>query len=144
MGSINRVSILGRLGADPETRQAGGSTVCNMRIATDDRWTDRDGNKQEKTEWHRVTAWGRTAEACGQYLRKGSQAFVEGSLETKEWTDKDGNKRYTTEIKARNVVFVGSRGDGQRQGGGQQGSRQGQGNYSAPSASTLDDDDLPF
>jgi len=113
MGSINKVILIGHLGADPEVRYtAGGSAVANLRIATTERFKDRDGNQQEKTEWHRVVVWGQQAEHCGQYLTKGRQVYIEGSIETREWTDKEGTKRYTTEIKARSVVFLGS-GDGQ-------------------------------
>jgi len=118
MGCVNRVSILGHLGADPELRNTkGGTAVCNLRVATSEKWKDRDGNMQEKTEWHRIVVWGKQAESCGKYLSRGRQVFVEGSLETREWNDRDGNKRQTTEIKARNVVFLGSGGGGNSGGG---------------------------
>ena len=113
MGSVNKVILIGNLGADPELRRtASGYSVCNLRIATTDRYRDRDDNPQEKTEWHRVVVWGRQAEHCKEYLRKGRQVYVEGSLETHSWEDRDGNKRYTTEVRARQVVFLGSRDTG--------------------------------
>uniref|UniRef100_A0A6M3J7B1 Putative single-stranded DNA-binding protein n=1 Tax=viral metagenome TaxID=1070528 RepID=A0A6M3J7B1_9ZZZZ len=113
MGSVNKAIILGFLGADPEVRTIGnGQTVANLRVATTEKWTDKGGQRQEKTEWHRVVVWGQQAEHCGQYLTKGRQVYIEGSIETRKWSDKDGNERQSTEIKARSVVFLGS-GDGQ-------------------------------
>ena len=97
--SVNKVILLGRLGQDPELKYTpGGSAVCNFSIATTEAWTDKQGQKQEKTEWHRVVVWGKLAELCNQYLAKGRQAFLEGRLQTRSWDDKDGHKRYTTEI----------------------------------------------
>jgi len=119
MGSVNKVILIGNLGADPEVRYTGGGTpVANLRIATTDRWRDREGNPQERTEWHRIVVWGKQAEHCQKYLSRGRQVYVEGSLETREWNDRDGNKRYTTEVKARQVVFLGGRGEGGGGGGG--------------------------
>ncbi len=110
MPSLNNVQIMGHLGTDPEVRStAGGSAVCNLRIATTEKWT-KDGQQHEKTEWHRVVVWGAQADNCGKYLRKGSLTYIEGSLETREWTDKEGVKRYTTEIKARRVLFLERKG----------------------------------
>jgi len=119
MASLNKVILIGNLGLDPEVRYtAGGSAVANLRVATTDRFRDRDGNVQEKTEWHRVVVWGRQAEQAKEYLRKGRQIYVEGALETREWTDKEGMKRYTTEIKARQILFLGPReGGGEGSGG---------------------------
>ncbi len=118
--SVNKAILVGRLGGDPEIRHTqGGNTVCNFRIATDERWTDKSGQKQEKTEWHRIVVWGKQAESCGQYLQKGRQVYVAGSIETREWTDKNGQRRWTTEIKARNVRFLSD-------GGGQERAPQGQ------------------
>jgi len=109
MSGINKVIILGRLGADPEIRYTQqGTPVCNFRMVTS--YKSRDGDEQ--TEWHRVVAWGRLAEVCGEYLSKGRQAYVEGELQTRKWEDKNGVERYTTEIRAFRVEFVGSRGDG--------------------------------
>jgi single-strand DNA-binding protein len=106
--SVNKVIILGRLGQDPELKYTpGGAPVCNFSLATTEAWTDKSGQKQEKTEWHRIVVWGKLAELCNQYLSKGRQAFVEGRLQTRSWDDKDGNKRYTTEINASTVQFIG-------------------------------------
>ncbi len=106
--SVNKVILLGRLGQDPELKYTpGGSPVCNFSLATTESWTDKQGAKQEKTEWHRVVVWGKLAELCNQYLAKGRQAFLEGRLQTRSWDDKEGNKRYTTEILASTVQFIG-------------------------------------
>lgn len=106
--SVNKVIILGRLGQDPEMKFIpNGSAVCNFSLATTESWVDKSGQKQERTEWHRVVVWGKLAELCNQYLAKGRQAFVEGKLQTRSWDDKDGNKRYTTEILASTVQFIG-------------------------------------
>lgn len=106
--SVNKVILLGRLGQDPELKYTpGGAAVCNFSLATTEAWTDKQGQKQEKTEWHRVVVWGKLAELCNQYLAKGRQAFLEGRLQTRSWDDKDGNKRYTTEILANTVQFIG-------------------------------------
>jgi single-strand DNA-binding protein len=105
--SINKVMLIGRLGQDPELKYTpSGAAVCNFSMATSDSWTDKAGQKQERTEWHRIVVWGKLAELCNQYLAKGRQAFVEGSLQTRSW-EKDGVKRYTTEINGRNVQFLG-------------------------------------
>ncbi|MBL7664765.1 MAG: single-stranded DNA-binding protein [Bacteriovoracaceae bacterium] len=107
--SVNKVIILGRLGQDPELKYTPtGSAVCNFSVATSDNWTDKSGQKQEKTEWHRVVVWGKLAELCNQYLSKGRQVFLEGKLQTRSWDDKDGNKRYTTEVLANTVQFIGA------------------------------------
>jgi single-strand DNA-binding protein len=106
--SVNKVILLGRLGQDPELKYTpGGAAVCNFSMATTESWTDKQGQKQEKTEWHRIVVWGKLAELCNQYLSKGRQAFVEGRLQTRSWDDKDGSKRYTTEILANTVQFIG-------------------------------------
>lgn len=112
--SVNKVIILGRLGQDPELKYTpGGMAVCNFTLATSESWTDKSGQKQERTEWHRVVVWGKLAELCNQYLSKGRQAFVEGSLQTRSWDDKSGQKRYTTEINASTVQFIGGASAGQ-------------------------------
>jgi single-strand DNA-binding protein len=133
---INKVILVGNLGQDPELRQTdGGASVCNFSVATNERWTGKDGQAQERTEWHRVVVWSRTAEACDQYLHKGSQVYVEGSLQTREYEDRDGNKRYTTEVKAFKVLFLSDKGGGeQRDGGGrsQSGGSGGGGNSGVP------------
>ena len=112
MGSMNRVTLVGRLGADPELKTTTSSRqVVNFRMATDESYTDTSGERQEKTEWHRIVAWQRTAELVHQYLSKGSQVLVEGRLQTRKWQDKEGNDRYSTEIVAFNVQFLGSKRD---------------------------------
>jgi single-strand DNA-binding protein len=120
MASLNKVFLIGNLGADPEVRYTqGGSAVCNFRIATTEVWNDRQsGERKERTEWHRIVVWGKQAEHCGEYLRKGRSVHVEGRIETREWDDKTGNKRYTTEIIADRVTFLGSRDGGGGGGGG--------------------------
>jgi single-strand DNA-binding protein len=108
---INKVILVGNLGQDPELRYTGGGTaVCNMRVATSESYKDRDGNLVENTEWHTVVAWARLAEICGEYLKKGSQAYFEGSLQTRQWEDKEGNTRYSTEVKVREMQLLGGRG----------------------------------
>lgn len=109
-GGVNRVILIGNLGGDPEVRfTPAGQAVANFRIATNESWTDKSGNRQERTEWHRIVVWGKMGELCGQYLKKGRQCFVEGRLQTREWTDKEGKKNYTTEVVAQNVQFLGGR-----------------------------------
>lgn len=110
---MNKVIILGRLGADPELRDAGQTKVTNLSLATTEKWTDKSGEKQERTEWHRVVVWGKQAENCARYLSKGSMALVEGKLQTRSW-EKDGEKKYATDIVAEVVRFVG--GGGQKKG----------------------------
>jgi single-strand DNA-binding protein len=107
--SVNKVIILGRLGQDPELKYTpSGAAVCNFSLATSESWNDKNtGQKQERTEWHRIVVWGKLAELCNQYLSKGRQAFVEGRLQTRSWDDKNGQKRYTTEINATTVQFIG-------------------------------------
>ncbi len=111
MASVNKVILIGNLGRDPETRyMPNGEAVTNITIATTESWKDRtSGERQEKTEWHRVTFYRRLAEIAGEYLKKGSQVFVEGRLETRKWTDKEGKERYTTEIIASEMKMLGSR-----------------------------------
>jgi single-strand DNA-binding protein len=148
--SLNKVMLIGHLGQDPELRHTqSGAAVCNFSLATTDRWKDKQGEKQEKTEWHRCVAWGKPAEVLAKYLTKGSQVYIEGSLETKQWEDKDGNKRYTTEIKVREFTFLGggkSNGDSRRGGShdpapARGGDDLGYGPRSQPEGL---DDDIPF
>jgi len=111
MASVNKVILIGNLGADPEKRVTGnGQVVTNFNIATTDRWNDKSGQRQERTEWHRIVVWGQQAENCAQYLSKGRPVYIEGSLRTRQWDDKDGNKRYTTEVVAQRVQFLGTPG----------------------------------
>ena len=111
---INKVIIIGNLGADPETRaMPSGTTVANLRVATSESWRDKQtGEQQERTEWHRVALFGRLAEIAGEYLRKGSQVYIEGSLRTRKWQDKQGNDRYSTEIVGNDLQMLGGRGGG--------------------------------
>jgi single-strand DNA-binding protein len=108
MGSVNKVILIGNLGRDPEVRYTqGGAPVANFTLATNESWTDKSGARQERTEWHRVVVWGKTAEIVREHLTKGKQVYVEGSLQTRQWDDKEGNKRSTTEVKALRVVLLG-------------------------------------
>src|SRR5699024_10047296 len=146
MSSLNKAMIIGRLGQDPDVRYTQSNTaVANMSIATSERYKDKQGEWKERTEWHRVVAWGRTAEICQEYLKKGSQVYIEGPIQTNKWEDKDRNTRYTTEIKALTMTMLDSKGSG---GGNQQQSPS----SSQPVSSNVDlnenfddiDDDLPF
>lgn len=114
MASVNKVIIVGNLGKDPETRYApNGDAICNITVATTDSWKDKQtGEKKEQTEWHSVSFYGRLAEIAGQYLRKGSAVYVEGSLRTRKWQDKEGQDRYTTEIRADSMQMLGRKQDG--------------------------------
>lgn len=125
MAGINKVIIVGNLGKDPELRYTPqGQAVVNFPVATSESWTDKGGQKQERTEWHKIVVWGKLGELCSKYLSKGRKAFIEGRLQTRAWDDKDGQKRYTTEIVASNVQFLDSAGasasggDRSFQGGG--------------------------
>lgn len=150
--SINKVMIMGRLGQDPELRYTpSGAAVANFSLATSEQWTDKSGERQERTEWHRIVVWGKLAELCNQYLSKGRQAFIEGSLQTRSWDAKDGSKRYTTEIIARNVQFIG--GQASRGEAGDQASAPPQDDfdqssmnhgYEVSNDSNFTADDIPF
>ena len=145
MASVNKVIIVGNLGRDPELRRMpSGDAMVNLSIATTDTWKDKGGERQEKTEWHRVVMFGRVAEVAEQYLKKGSQAYFEGRLQTRKWTDKEGQDKYTTEVVADRMQMLGSRsgGGGGDYSGGQQSSESGAGEFSGG----LDDleDDIPF
>ena len=123
MASVNKVILIGNLGRDPETRyMPEGGAITNISIATTDKWKDKNGEMQEKTEWHRVAFFGKLAEIAGEYLKKGSQVYVEGRLQTRKWQDKDGQDKYTTEIVANVMQMLGSRqgmGGGDRDAGGE-------------------------
>ena len=111
--SVNKAILVGRLGRDPETRYTtGGQAVANFSVATDYSYKDRNGERQKKTEWHKIVAWRKLAEICQQYLKKGSLVYIEGRIETREWQDKEGQKRYSTEIIADEMRMLGSRGEG--------------------------------
>jgi len=175
MASVNKVILLGNLGRDPETRYTtGGDAVTNLNIATSEQWKDKSGEKQERTEWHRVVLFGRTAEIAGEYLKKGRSVYIEGRLQTRKYTDKDGVEKYSTEIVADRMQLIGGRegggggdvefaggagggersggGGGERSGGGGGGRREG---GAPPSGGTPKgggakknpddfDDDIPF
>ncbi len=109
MAGINKVILIGRLGTDPEVKTTPqGMTVARLSLATSENWTDKSGQKQERTEWHRIVVWGKLGELCGKYLAKGRQAYIEGRLQTRSWEDPQGQKKYTTEIVATSVQFLGS------------------------------------
>ena len=141
MASVNKVILIGNLGRDPELRfTRDGQGVANFTLATNERWRDKDGQNQERTEWHRIVVWGKTAENCAQYLQKGRSCYIEGRIQSREWEDKEGNKRQTTEIVAQNVTFLGGRGEG---GGG--GGRPGAGTQDArPPEPGPDGSEIPF
>ena len=143
---LNKVMIIGNLGRDPEVRTTpSGQNVANFTIATNRKWKDRDGNLQEKTEWHQVVCWGRQAEIAGQYLTKGKMIYVEGRLETRSWEDKThGDKRYRTEIICDNFQMLGKRGDSHDSGAGGGGAGGGGGAPSPDSGGSSFDDDIPF
>src|SRR5882757_1728411 len=150
MGSVNKVILVGNLGRDAELRYTpGGAAVATLNMATTEVWNDKSGQKQEKTEWHRVVFWGKVAESLTEYLTKGKQVYVEGRLETRQWNDKDGNKRYTTEIRGDRIVLLGGggqRGGGMSRGGGEESMGGGQpahGGSDIPET-PLTDDDIPF
>lgn len=128
MGSVNKVILVGNLGADPELKYTPTNrAVCNLSVATNEVWKDKGGQKQEKTEWHRVTVWGEQAENCSKFLTKGRMVYVEGKLQTRSWDDKDGKKRYSTEVVADRVVFLGGGAGAENGGGGGGGRRSGGG-----------------
>jgi len=137
---INKAYIIGRLGGDPETRyMPSGSAVTNCTVATDESWKDKEGNKQEKTEWHRVVFFGKLAEISGEYLKKGSLVYIEGSLQTRQW-ERDGQKHYTTEIKAREMRMLG----GKDNASAMQKDREAVRGEKTPDLMADFDDDIPF
>ncbi len=171
--SVNKVILVGRLGQNPEVRYTpAGAAVANFSVATSESWNDKSGQKQEKTEWHRIVVWGKVAELCNQYLTKGRQVYIEGRLQTRQWQDKDGQTKYTTEVQAQTVQFLGASPGGAersapRDGGfdspssgpssGMMGSGMsgGMGSYASPSGgfqssgpmhseSSFTEDDIPF
>jgi single-strand DNA-binding protein len=153
MASVNKVIIIGNLGRDPETRyMPDGGAITNISVATTDKWKDKSGEMQEKTEWHRVAFFGKLAEIAGEYLKKGSQVYVEGRLQTRKWQDKDGQDKYTTEIVANVMQMLGSRqgaggGMAEREGGGEGGARApARAAAAKPAGGKFDDleDDIPF
>ena len=141
MAGINKVILIGRLGRDPEVRYTpDGTAVANFSIATSDEWRDKEsGEKRERTEWHRIVAWRKLGELCGEYLAKGRQVYIEGKLQTRDWQDKDGNKRYTTEIVASDVQFLSPK---ESSSGGDY--RDGSAGFGPVPPDTGGDDDIPF
>ena len=139
MAGVNKVILVGRLGRDPEVRYTpNGVAIANFSIATSEEWKDKDtGEKQERTEWHRIVAWRRLGEICGEYLHKGSQIYIEGRLQTRDWEDRDGNKRYTTEIVAQNMQMLGKP---SREGKAESQEER----YPAEEPISIPDDDIPF
>ena len=146
MGSVNKVILVGNLGRDSELRYTpGGAAVATLNMATTEVWNDKQGQKQEKTEWHRIIVWGKQAESLQEYLTKGKQIYVEGRLQTRQWDDKDGNKRYTTEIKADRITLLGGGGGGGRSSIDRGGSTGGGGGGTEdPPMQPITDDDIPF
>jgi single-strand DNA-binding protein len=153
MGSVNKVILIGNLGADPELKYTPSNRpVCNLSLATNEVFKDKSGQRQERTEWHRVTVWGDQAENCNKYLAKGRTVYIEGRLQTRSWDDKEGKKRYSTEVVADRVVFLSSGGEGgaRRAGGGGKGwGDEGQGAPAAAAEPDVggpppSDDDIPF
>jgi single-strand DNA-binding protein len=139
--SLNKVMLIGNLGKDPEVRfTGGGRAVARFPLATSEVWNDADGQRQERTEWHNIVVWGKQAETCGQYLAKGRQVFVEGSIRTRQYDDKEGNRRYITEVTAQRVQFLGggARGGAESRGGGMAEEAPG------ATAAAPEDDDIPF
>ena len=151
MASLNKVLLIGNLGADPEIRyMPSGDAIANLRIATTDTWKDKGGEKQERTEWHRVALFGKLAEIAGEYLKKGSAVYIEGRIQTRKWQDKEGQERYTTEIVANEMKMLGGRGTGgtaeMDKGSGRTAAPAGKGKPPAPAGGAFDDmeDDIPF
>jgi len=147
---INKVILVGNLGRDPEMRQTkSGTQVVNFPVATNESWTDKGtGEKKDRTEWHKVIAWGRTAEICNEYLTKGKQVYIEGRLQTSEWEDKDGNKRYTTEIVVSDMQMLGSRSEEGYTSSSEQASSHTSPSEQASKGGEMDsgltEDDIPF
>jgi single-strand DNA-binding protein len=144
MASVNKVILVGRLGKDPEIRSTPtGTTVAKFSLATDDRYTDKAGEKQERTEWHNIVAWGKLAEICGQYLRKGKLVYIEGSIRTDSWDDKEtGQKKYRTDIVANQMQMLDRKGD--ENGGGAYAGAARKGATATATAQVEEDDEVPF
>lgn len=137
-GTVNKVILVGRLGQDPEIKYTqSGRAMANISIATNEAWKDQQGQKQERTDWHRCTAWGRLAEVMGEYLQKGSKVYLEGRLQTRSYEDNDGAKRYITEVVVQNMEMLGSKGDQSNAG-------TAPGRAATPPAPEPEEDDLPF
>src|SRR5436305_13925307 len=145
MGSVNKVILVGNLGRDAELRYTpGGAALATLNMATTEVWNDKSGQRQEKTEWHRVVLWGKSAESLAEYLTKGKQIYVEGRLQTRQWDDKDGNKRYTTEIRGDRIVLLGGGGGGRGHSIERAEVGVHAGTAAPESSEPLTDDDIPF
>jgi len=147
MGSVNKVILVGNLGRDAELRYTpGGAAVSTLNLATTEVFKDREGQKKEDTQWHRVILWGKTAESLQDYLTKGKQIYVEGKLQTRKWKDKDGNDKYTTEVRGDRVVLLSGGGGASRgEGGGSRSTSADDSSHAEPGGSVeLTDDDIPF
>ena len=147
MASVNKVILIGNLGRDPEVRYTpSGTAVANFSIATTENWTNKDGEKQSHTEWHRIVAWRRLGEICGEYLSKGKQVYIEGRIRTNEWEDQEGNKRRTTEIEALNMQMLGSRAQAEPLSNESFGSGSETASSKAPETDSIGptEDDIPF
>src|SRR5437762_9208694 len=144
--SVNRVMLIGNLGKDPEVRfTPSGRAVARFPLATSEVWNDAEGQRQERTEWHNIVVWGKQAETCGQYLSKGRQVYIEGSIRSRQYDDKEGQKRWITEVVAQRVQFLGGgRGDGAGAGRPAGGGGGGGGDEVGPPAPMPEDDDIPF
>lgn len=139
---VNKVILIGHLGRDPELRfTPNGQPVANFSMATSESWNSKDGQRESRTEWHRIVAWGKLGEICHEYLAKGKQVYIEGRLQTRSWEDQNGNKRNTTEVVAQNMVMLGSRDDAPRNVPDEQESGN---SDSAPASGDKLDDDIPF
>ena len=145
MASVNKVILIGNLGKDPETRyMSNGDAVTNITLATTDAWKDKNGEKQEKTEWHRVVFYRKLAEIAGEYLKKGRSVYIEGRLENRKWTDKQGVERYTTDIIASDMKMLGNRSNGSSESDDDHAQQSNSGKSQAPSRFEEMDDDIPF
>jgi single-strand DNA-binding protein len=141
MAGVNKAILIGNLGRDPELRYTqGGQAVANFTLATTENWTNKSGEREDRTEWHRIVVWGRVAELCAQYLSKGRTVYVEGRIQTREWEDKDGQKRRTTEINAQTVQFIG----GRREGSAAERTPGEPSPASEPPSPPQGEDDIPF
>lgn len=148
MSGVNKVIIVGRLGTDPEIKTVGsGQQVARLSVATSENWVDREGKKQERTEWHRIVVWGKLAEICGKHLSKGRQVYLEGRLQTRSWEDQQGQKKYATEIIANNIQFLGAPGE-QRDNSNSQAASKGGDDFGfqdfAPEPSFDSSEEIPF
>ena len=147
MASVNKVILVGNLGRDPEVRfTPSGRAVANFTLATTDSWTDQESGRQERTEWHRIVVWGKQAESCGQYLSKGRQVYVEGSIRSRSYEDKEGNKRSVVEIVAQRIQFLGGGGGGGGRSAGTEagGAAGGAGGFDEFDSGLPPEDDIPF